>query len=349
MSYEILPRLIEKYTEEEFVDIVSPDYLDTVTAQALYQNFAFRRVNTAEKIAGKDVWEHHIKQQLRLIGGQYQNYLRVETTKIDPLVTDYIERQILRTGSGTIKGNGSVTNEKTGSSTTTTENVFTPNTTETKNTTGKTTTEGTDNTDSGETLDRTSTETRNTTDTTTGTTSESKTGDNRQVTAQLPHSEGYNTTGTAGRNSGLPSALDWYSMTTQAEADEETETTGNSNETVTGSGTITTAETGSPTSFSDNEYNSEVNLTQAETTTKTGTETTEGTVSVSDTGSATQTTQDSRTTAEDSDTRERATGRSGRSPQELLDLARNYVLKTNSFKWLCDELNENFVWLEVYY
>lgn len=357
--YTELPRLIDKYSRQQFRQLVS-EYLDLATADSVYDQFCLRRVNEIEVVSGVDVWELHLKNQLRLISEQYKQYLRVETTQIDPLVTQYMERQVLTTRKGTQTTTLNHSNARTDNLSISSTGSSTPGITETRRTVGQSTSGGTDNTDSGQTLDRTSTETRDTTrtdalqDKTTYNTTNTATNDSRTMNAQLPQSISYGSTGTSGRDSGLPGSLDWSVATAQQENDstQTTENTGTDTVDHTGTskdtGTVTTKETGSPTGYDRNTYQGTTDSDVTETVSRTGRDSETRTDSHTGTQTMQTTGTDTVGTDQDDNVKERMTGRTG-SPQELLDAARQYILKTNAFEWLCARLNENFVWMGGYY
>lgn len=357
--YTELPRLIDKYTRPQFAQLVS-EYLDLATAYSVYDQFCLRRINEIEEIAGVNVWELHLKNQLRLISEQYKQYLRVETTQIDPLVTQYMERQVLSTRRGTQTTTLNHSNARTDNLSISSTGSSTPGVVETRRTVGQSTSGGTDNTDTGETLDRTSKETRDTTrtdnlqDQTTYDTTNETTSDSRAMNSQLPQSVSYSSGGTSSRDSGLPGSMDWTVATAQQENDgtqtvtnEGTETTGHTG-TSKDTGTITTTESGSPTGYNRNTYSGTTDNDVTETVTKTGSDAQTRTDTHTGTQTLTTTGTDTVGNDQDDNTRERLTGRTG-SPQELLEAARTYILRTNAFEWLCDRLNENFVWMGGYY
>lgn len=360
MTYTILPRLIDAYTRTEFAQLVS-GYLDLATAYDVYDQFCLRRLNTIEDVNGVNVWELHLKNQLRLIAEQYKAYLRVQTTDFDPMVSEYVERQILTTSHGTDTTTLNHSTTRTDDLTTAQTGSSTPGVTETRRTIAEGTIGGTDNTDRGETLDRTSTETRNTTrtddlsDTVTHNTTETATTDQRAISAQLPHSITHYTTGTAGRDSGIPSDLGWDTATAQQESDGKTTTSRTGTDktdhegTVKDTGTVTTAETGSPTGYDRNTYGQESSGETTETITRTGRDATTNQTTHTGTQSSAVSGIDTVGRQKDDDVRERMTGRHGQAPAEMLEKARTYILRTNAFEWLCNQLNENFIWMEVYY
>lgn len=342
------PRLVEKYTETEFKTLTS-DLIDELTATNLYYHFCLRRVNETEKINNLDIWELHFKSALRLLSSQYSEYLRIENIKIDPMVTDYIERQIRTKNAGTTETTtaGTITETSTnGGTTTTTE---TPRTIRTTTRNINNTENSTDNLTQSQTLDTNTTETRNTTDTTAGTTSDSTTAanDTREMQRTLPNTTYYTNYGVnTARDSSMPQRLVWTDASTQGERDSKETTTanGSNNTETTATGTITTATTGNPTGTTAETYSGNSTGTETATEEAGGTSTT----AAETTGTGSRTGNNSGTNSTEStaagQTREQYTGRHGQAPQDLLDRAREYILRTNAFEWLCIKLNANFLW-----
>lgn len=126
---------------------------DEVTQDALLEWFFYRRVVDNEK------FKRFFRRMLNTYENQYYDYVRIETTEIDPVVGNYLERQVLRKGNRSENGNESETETGTnsgrsvstdrngGTSTTTTEGTATGQGSSTASTTENGTTSGTSNTD----------------------------------------------------------------------------------------------------------------------------------------------------------------------------------------------------------
>ena len=266
----MIKQLIDAYTIKEF-ETLTNKYIDKATADNLYNHFIFRYIDDPEEIkTGKDeenvsIWEKHFLAKLSEVESQYNQYLRIETIQIDPMVTEYFESW------DETKGNAKNISDVTNSGTSITTNS------------------GTSGNDT--------TTTTNENDDTNSTTN----ADTLTMTAQLPQSISYNSA-----TSGLPNSLDWRTASSQAESKTEstTNTTASKNE------QSTIKNTGTTTDRTEATDNSTINQTSSSDTSLTS--------------------------------KNLSTGRHGYSPQELLTTAREYIKKTNSFLWLCNELEDVF-------
>lgn len=126
---------------------------DAATQEALEDWFYYR------KVVDNARFERFYRRALNLYGAQFYALLRVQTTELDPLVSNYLERQILRKGARSESGTERSTAEGTtntrstnrgtggGTTTTTTEGTATGNGSSNASTTEQGTTTGTSNTD----------------------------------------------------------------------------------------------------------------------------------------------------------------------------------------------------------
>lgn len=377
---------VEEYGLEELFNGVN---VDAATMEAIEDYFYFYRV------CDNDRFVRYFRRIANLYLGQYLQYLRIETTEFDPMVADYMERELKRVasviGSDTGKNTGTRTNSSSGSSTDATTNGGTVKTVvdgtnktthDTKDTTtasdsDKTTTEGTnletrnlsgtrDVTVNDDTTTNTEVEKE---ETLTHGTKVSATGESGH---RAMHSELPPTGITANEGGTFPGedGFNWKYPTTQDEnrdnSESVTDTTGT--ETTEGTDKGKTVVDGSVVTDEDTTDTGTVNTaTNTETkhsksgnseTVKTGTDTTDTdsettvtdsrTVNVTGTSSAQSSesneseTEHNTTTDTDARDRERYSGRHA-SPQELLDVARRYILKTNAFEWYCGKLSACFM------
>lgn len=279
--------LCVKYTVDEFVKLTE-NYIDSATAQALYWEFSMRGVFEDKPYITKagqqfNPWERHLQNSLKMASDQYLQYLRIESVQYDPMVTNYVERQLINITQNKQGGtNTSVVDiNENGGNTSTNGGVLTRKNTGTQRSDDSNTVEGFTN--------------------------------DRQINASLPQSITNTGTGKTDRDSAIPS-FNWNVASAQAETDNK------------------------------HKDNSTSNATRTDDLTETTTDGRTVTVTNNRTGKNTNTNTVDLTTDNKADIRERSTGRTGYSPTMLLNEARNYVLSTNAFKWLCEYLNPNFVW-----
>lgn len=275
-KFEDYPVLANTYTKEEWEKLTA-DYIDTATADALYMHFLFRQPASIDTIAGYNAFEVRLQNALRKYYSQYNEYIRIETTKVDFMVTDYFEHYTENSQEGTSEETSTGTENTTNSGK------------NTRNITGNSTNHAEGS----------------------GTSGNTETTDGRQIQTNLPQSISYSdTSGNTERSSAIPS-LNWQYAGAQAENDGKTTNSGSTSDKTDGNEQHTDTET----------YEAGTAIDKSNNGSKTG----------KTTGKTTN--------------KERSTGRSGRAPQELLDTARNYILKTNAFDWLCDKLNGLFLWV----
>lgn len=327
--------LVEKYTKAEFVGLLEPT-IGADAAESVWSLFRFREPINKPTITTKDgdtldIWKAGVENTALLYGPRFLDYLRNETVVFDPMVTDYVERMIQNVKTGTATNSATNTESTSGEVThgKTLTTATTDNTTDTYDSNDRLTRNTTDTNNS------TNTTTNNLTETTNGT--EQTEGENRTIAAGLPQSISYS------GQSGIPSALDWSVASSQEESDNNQDTTRSNTTTNTGTqgtqGTDTTTHTGTDTR----------DVTTERTLGRTGNQTQTAGGKDTTTGSRSTTTSGSNSTSEDGTTKERATGRSGKSPQELLELSRRYITNSNALKWFCEKMNANFEpVLEVY-
>ena len=169
---------------------------DQDTQDGLLDWFFWRKVIDNRKFGA------YFRRVLNIYARQYYQLLRVETTEIDPLVGNYLERQILRKGSRAETGNENTTERGTNNNKTTSKGSNTGNT--------ETTTEGTAN--GTGTSDATTTENG-------ATTGHSKT-DTKAKHGETPQ---------AAVGSGDSMALDWTYLSSQDETESVNDTSGTTN------------------------------------------------------------------------------------------------------------------------
>lgn len=280
------------------------------------------------QVCDNEKFVRYFRREIAMLQHQFNEYLRVETCEFDPMVGQYLERELRdkrlsegvgeTTSEGTNKAQnhgGATTTTTHGMTTTTTNNLndtVTSNNTQTndltQHVTGEATHGGTVKVDGGSTDDSSSLE---------GNTPDSATYGSAEGSAmpalnwvytsgqQQSHSEGTNN-----------------SLTTNDLTDLTDTTTKNA-------GTVTTTGGGS---------------TKHEGTVTVGNTGTDNVTVENNGGTDTITNNQQNTTTKDSSeglTRERTTGR-GEAPQDMLNRARNYILKTNAFAWFVDKLDKCF-------
>lgn len=346
--------------------------LDEATIGAIEDWFGFRYVCDNKKFT------RFFTREIALHKWQYEQMVRLESVDFDPMVSNYVERWVNRTGSDTHKGDSTDTVDTTVDTTNsgTTNGTSTPGVTETRTSEHKLGTSQTTADSSTETpnltttaigsSDGTGSDTNDTTTDVTGssdtTTTNKHTGSNntsdKQLQGVLPDSTTYG-------NGGMPASLQWQYADSQSEGVHtgSDESTDNGSVGVTNSGKTTVNGSGSTTTHSDSESTTKQTGTNTregtttvtnsgtnndkETITRTGSDNTTQTVS----GTGKSTTSGMNTRADSAENtfehtdKEIATGRS-QAPQEMLDRARSYFLKMNAFDWFRKRLDICF--LNVY-
>ena len=260
--------------------------LDTVVRPLITSHFKYR------KLVDNERFQDYFVRTCKEILSQYNSYLRIESTEWDPMVTLYMERQILDASSQSSSGN--------------------------KNTSGSSSGNFTNNTDSSNSTSYTSRDQSNTSNETEEDTTGHTHNDDRTSTMGLqgstPDSSMYP------ENSGMPLRLNWKFTS------EQTENSNINNLVSDTTGSRNTTNTGNTESEGSGSSNGNQNSTSYG----------------NNSGTTRSNETDSSITNSNADRKERSSGRS-ESPTDLLDRARNYVLKTNAFLWLCDKLDVCFM------
>lgn len=253
----------------------------------------------------------YFNRQLRLYQDQYLAQVRLQLVEIDPMVSEYMERQILRSNQST----GEVTGKTSG----------------TRNQTGT----------GGGTIDTTQDNTTDVTANAAGTTynvSHESGKDNDTITRK-EHVTGKDGAKSLGGNTpdsslypdgGFPANLAWRYASNQAESQSTTDRTNDITETdastyerdANGNQATTDDSTSKSVGHGVGKTTESNNTSLDETTSGTTSETTSGT--------------------QEDDMRERYTGRH-EAPQDMLDRARQYIRQTNAFAWLLDRLDNVFM------
>lgn len=331
-----------------FNQVWNPDTVEAIFAGTAYPTYVQDRVYEQfydRRICDNDIGKfvRFMNRNLKYKEHQFLEYLRVETTDFDPMVTNYVERWVQSSL------NGTRVSDSTSDLSQTTET----------STSGKGTDSSITETDSTSTTNID----RSTTDTTVSSTDEtmSKSTDTSDVTKQTTTGEVHGETDTATTvktlqadlpqtsaygDAGMPPNLNFSYASSQSQTDtsqESVEDTTSSTEQDTNR-SVETGEQGttntSVDSTSTGKNTGTDSTTGTSTATSNGTSTTEGESTTTVTGGNTGNTTD--TSQTQGDTKERATGRGG-APQDLLNSARNYILKTNSILWLLDQLEICFM------
>lgn len=346
--------------------------LDEATIGAIEDWFAFRYVCDNTK------FERFFLREIKLHKWQYEQMLRLESVNFDPMVSNYVERWVSRTGSDKHEGNSkdiitnSGTSAHTGSnsststpgvvetrrtehtqdttSTTSENNTETPNLTTTNS--GSASASGNDNSNSKTVTDGSESGTNNTTHDGTNT------SDDRAMQGVLPDSSAYATSGfpanmnwtyadsqNQGKHTGEDSSTD--KNTTSRETEGTSTTTGSAESSTRSTSENTTKQTGNTTREGSSTTKNTGTNTDVDTLTRSGSDTSSGTINSKDENSSTSTSERNDTAQnlfEHTD-KEIATGRSA-PPQEMLEKARSYFLKMNAFDWFRKRLDICF--LSVY-
>lgn len=280
------------------------------------------------QVCDNEKFVRYFRREIAMLQHQFNEYLRVETCEFDPMVGQYLERELRdkrlsegvgeTTSEGTNKAQnhgGATTTTTHGMTTTTTNNLndtVTSNNTQTNDlmqrATGEATHGGTVKVDGG------------------------STDDSSSLDGNTPDSATY---GSA--EGGVMPALNWEYTSGQQQSHSEGTNNSLTTNNLTDTTDTTTKNTGTVTTTGGGSTKHEGTVTVGNTGTDNVTVENNG-------GTDTTTNNQQNTTTKDSSeglTRERTTGR-GEAPQDMLNRARNYILKTNAFAWFVDKLDKCF-------
>ena len=335
------PTLLQERTE-----------LDPATIEALTDWFGLRY------LCDDDHFSVFYTREINMLQWQYDQMKRLESVQFDPMVSQYMERWSLNTGSDThhvtSENEGTSSQESSGktsnnSSSTpgvreTVETVHTPNTTVVS-------TGSSDGTSSGSsTNESTSHETNNSKGSNNQETTSST--DNKSLAGVLPDSATYGPSTDPNNpntdENGLPMKLNWTyaSSQTGSHGIDSSSVVGNNESGSESNGNSTASVEDSTETHTDSE--STVKTTGEDTTTVQTSKT--GSDNVESQGTS-QGTVDGKTSGTSSETGDNTfrhedkyihTGR-GEAPQDMLDRARSYILKMNAFDWLRKQLDSCFL------
>lgn len=312
-------------------------------------------------VCNDDNFLRYFRRKMNVTALRYAQLSRIELSSFDPLVADYVEREIItsntktatgsnsETMSGTSSGSTNQTNTRTPDLLVTEANTRTPNLSEA--TTGQTSGQsskthgGSDTTE----YDGTRSTTQGGSDTTTN--SGTSTDNHVEMSKQAPQSIAYQ-----GATAGNIPSLDWTYATAQGQAKNDHTENGQSTvqHGMTENGTDGHEETktyGGTESGTESGSNQQTILSTG-TETNSGTKATTGedeTVIVGTTSGQTSGTKSGQTTGTESGSgsnREISTGRGGLTPQEAFGKAVQYLRTSSAWEWLAKELDECF--LSVY-
>lgn len=280
------------------------------------------------QVCDNDKFVRYFRREVAMLQHQFNEYLRVETCEFDPMVGQYLERElrdkrlsestgkVTSDGTNGTQNNGGTTTTTTHGTTTTTTNDLTDTVTSentqandlTQHTQGETTHGGTVKVDGG------------------------STDDSSSLDSNTPDSSMY-----AGSEAGAMPALNWEYTSGQQQSHSEGSNNSLTTNDLTDGTDTTTKNTGTVKTTGGGNTRHEGTVTVGNT----GTDST----TVENNGGTTGTSHNEQgTVSNDSSeglTRERTTGR-GEAPQDMLNRARNYILKTNAFAWFVDKLDKCF-------
>lgn len=258
-----MAQICEIFNKQQFMNeaMHGEQYVDQATGEALYRHYMYWEPCTDDK----DQWLNWFEDALYTYGPQYINLIRIQTTEIDPLVSEYMERQLKRYSETSAKneqtqtGNGKTTSKTTHDTTVTTDEGKTTSGTETRTnnpdstttvshkydhtSTAETTHDTTDSTSgnengSGSTQHGETIETTYNADTTTRTPgkqtvttqrtgSDTDTTHTQALSGELPQTTQYTA------NAGMPQNLNWRYGTAQQEGNSTSTHKAGTGETVT--------------------------------------------------------------------------------------------------------------------
>ena len=285
-------------------------------------------------VCDDDHFERFFKRKMNITALRYAQLSRIELSAFDPLVAEYVEREVLAENSKTTIGSVDKTVSGTTSGTTGSQTTRTPNLTEVidRDTTGShSTTDG--GSDVREHEGERASE-QGGTDTTSRTGSNSS--ENVNVQKNAPMSIDY-----AGATAGQIPSLNWGSMTAQAQGKNTGSETGSESvqHGLTEEGSDSSTDT---TTYGKTEQGT-TSGTDDQTRTQTGTETTVVSGTSSGTTSQTEGVDSTGTESGSGQTHEIETGRHGLTPQEAFRTAVSYLKTSSAFEWLAKELDECFM------
>lgn len=294
--------------DEQSESAVFNNIVDEATQQELIDYFYFRYVCDDEKFT------HFFQRNLNQYVKQYNDYLRVQNITFDPMVTRYLERQILttntvsgsRTTSGTENGTKGITNG--GTITTVVDNDGTLS--------------GTDNNTTSNSYSNSSTVDED------GTNGNTRTSSNRvrDLLSVFPQAN------VSAATSGSLDDPVTYAYATQMTDHKDSST-------ITDAGTntrdVSTSESGQGSGTN--------NTTINQTTTNDTTSTTTRNDTVDQTNNLTKSGSETTANEENSDVKERLTGRENYDTATLLSHARDYIRETNAFMFLVSKLEKCFI------
>lgn len=298
-----LNQLINETSEEA----VFGDILDSATNQELLDYFYYRY------LCDNDKFIHFFQRNLKIYKKQYVNYLRTENVEFDPMITRYLERQVLNSTENNLTESDSAvsTNTKTGSNTGTinvkTDNIGTGN--------------GTDGVTTNESGTTYLTSDKDNTNTRTG----SETTRQRAVNSLFPQANV--ASATVGMSDNVSMA--YASSMTDTNATKTTNESGTDNTDYTENGRTTDQLTSTRNTTDRNVFDGTQVQTNNLSNSSSESKTNDVTKSASDKGS--------------SNLRERLTGRENYDSATLLSHARDYVRETNAFMWLTSKLEKCFI------
>lgn len=292
------------------------------------------------------LFERYFKRLLNAIHDQYINYLRIQTVKIDPLVSDYMERLVKDAAEGSTSS--TTTREGTavtdGSSTTKNDTTSTTDGTNTgtiKSVGGGTSSETVAEANGGTVKNTGTTKNENKVDGNSSSMTDGETKQNNMsANSDIPQSpanndgtfpENLNWMYQSGQNQQKNTGIDktrvtenHLDTTTNTQTDDTTTTTaGEANRTASGETTNDNTTTNDLKNTSKTVVGGSGSKTEKVTVTNNGNDSTQG------------------TTRNTNEHKEQYSGRH-EAPQDLLNRCRSYILQTNAFMWLVSQLQECF-------
>lgn len=341
-NLKTLNDIVEEVGEEA---VFGATDLDDATRQNILNWFKYRKVcdNTQfipffQRVIDMNTW-------------QYDQLLRVQSVEFDPMVAEYMERQVLQ--KGTRSGKGGRKSTTTNDTSTNTEGSASGTSKGKQTNALKTVQSGETETNSSVHVGGDDVTDVNTTVTGGGTVGvEGKSDDEKNMTGSSGHKSmtGQLPQSSINASGGFPEALNWQYVTQQ----DENKDTNQSKETDKHTDSQTTTRNTTDTTSGTTTVTHDVTTTGHDTGTTTNTTDNTGTVSndgetqekhnsvVKNTGTVTVEDETNEDTTDNNDTRERYTGRH-EAPQDMLDRARSFIMKTNAFVWLIDKLEPCFM------
>ena len=300
--------------------------------------FRFREVCDDEKMS-VFFW-----RDLNIYANRYKALVRVETIDFDPMVNRYFESEFVSNHSNSGSEQGSVSMAGTSTSTEAGNSATSGTTEESASSTTTTNITGADNR-SGSKFGSTDTTTQNNTETSADATTNTAVDSTSKSANKVAPMDASNAGGTSGKLNNLD--FTYASGYNQTDSNSTTDSTNHSEGTSEGYSTsngVSSENSSENGSHSESQQSSTASGTNGESNSTTVTNNT-----VNGESSSEQTNAKLFNNTGSDVNRNRYTGREGLTPPQAMALASDYLMNySTAFKWLCKNLEKNFISLYNY-